>query len=396
MTPEEVAHEVDRPACSAGAGPASRPAANGPCSARARSPTWSSTETRASRPPSRTTCSSSGTRTSSSRACVIAAYAAAGQPGLHLHPRRVRPRARACPSRPQRRLRPWRGGDRHLRVRVLGRRGRPPGRRRLYLRGGDRPARVARGQARLPRIKPPYFPAAIGLYGEPTVVNNVETMSNLPWIVLHGGAAFAALGEGRSAGTRLFALAGHVNNPGVFEIEMVKTTFDDLINAPVLGGGMPRRSEPQGLHPRRGVGAVVRTRPDRPPPRPGRGGSGRFDARVRVDGGDGRPHLCGAGGLAHHQVLRPRVVRAVHALPRGVGLARADHVAHRDAARGARRTSISCSTRATTSPRGWPGRRSRPPSACSAPPSLPPSHSAIEMFRDEFLVHIKDGGCPYE
>ena len=95
------------------------------------------------------------------------------------------------------------------------------------------------GKRGFPRIKPPFFPAAIGLYGEPTVVNNVETMSNLPWIVLNGGAAFAALGEGRSAGTRLFALAGHVVNPGVFELEMVKTTFNDLINAPVLGGGIP-------------------------------------------------------------------------------------------------------------------------------------------------------------
>ncbi len=99
------------------------------------------------------------------------------------------------------------------------------------------------GKRGFPRIKPPFFPAAIGLYGEPTVVNNVETMSNLPWIVLNGGAAFAALGEGRSTGTRLFALAGHVNNPGVFELEMVKTTFNDLINAPVLGGGIPHGRE---------------------------------------------------------------------------------------------------------------------------------------------------------
>ena len=60
-------------------------------------------------------------------------------------------------------------------------------------------------------------------------MNNVETMSNLPWIINHGGAAFAALGGGRSTGTRLFALAGRVNNPGVFEIEMVKNTFRDLI-----------------------------------------------------------------------------------------------------------------------------------------------------------------------
>ena len=171
------------------------------------------------------------------------------------------------------------------------------------------------GKRGFPRIKPPFFPAAIGLYGEPTVVNNVETMSNLPWIVLNGGAAFAALGEGRSAGTRLFALAGHVNNPGVFELEMVKTTFNDLINAPVLGGGIPHGRELEGLHPRWGVGPVVRSRPDRPPSRPGRSGRRRIHARVRFDRGHGRPHLCGPGGVADHQVLLPGVVRPVHAVP---------------------------------------------------------------------------------
>ena len=61
------------------------------------------------------------------------------------------------------------------------------------------------GKRGFPRIKPPYFPAAIGLYGEPTVVNNVETLSNLPWVMLNGSEAFTALGAGRSTGTRLFA-----------------------------------------------------------------------------------------------------------------------------------------------------------------------------------------------
>jgi len=93
------------------------------------------------------------------------------------------------------------------------------------------------GKRGFPRIKPPFFPAVNGLYGEPTVVNNVETMSNLPWIVTNGGAAFAALGSGRSTGTRLFALAGRVRNPGVYEVEMVKNTFRDLIYDPRLGGG---------------------------------------------------------------------------------------------------------------------------------------------------------------
>lgn len=51
----------------------------------------------------------------------------------------------------------------------------------------------------MPRLKPPFFPAAKGLYLQPTVVNNVETLANLPWIVRHGGEAFAALGGGGAA-----------------------------------------------------------------------------------------------------------------------------------------------------------------------------------------------------
>ena len=94
------------------------------------------------------------------------------------------------------------------------------------------------GKRGFPRIKPPSFPAVIGLYGEPTVVNNIETVSNLPWIVENGGDAFAALGEGSSTGTRLFALSGRVNRPGWYELEMSKTTFRDLIYDPSLGGGI--------------------------------------------------------------------------------------------------------------------------------------------------------------
>jgi NADH-quinone oxidoreductase subunit F len=94
------------------------------------------------------------------------------------------------------------------------------------------------GRRGMPRIKPPYFPAAMGLYGEPTIVNNVETLSNMPWIISNGGAAFAALGAGRSTGTRIFALSGHVKNPANYEVEMVKTTFRNLIYDEHLGGGI--------------------------------------------------------------------------------------------------------------------------------------------------------------
>ena len=94
------------------------------------------------------------------------------------------------------------------------------------------------GNRGMPRIRPP-FPAVKGLYQRPTVVNNVETISNLPWIARHGGEAFAAIGQGRSTGTRIFSLSGHVRRPGNYELELGATTFRDLIEHDDLGGGVP-------------------------------------------------------------------------------------------------------------------------------------------------------------
>lgn len=70
-----------------------------------------------------------------------------------------------------------------------------------------------------PRNKPP-FPAVWGLYGCPTVVNNVETIAAVPWIVNNGGAAYAAIGIGKSTGTKLISACGNINKPGVYEIEL--------------------------------------------------------------------------------------------------------------------------------------------------------------------------------
>ena len=94
------------------------------------------------------------------------------------------------------------------------------------------------GNRGMPRLKPPFFPAAKGLYLQPTIVNNVETLSNVPWIIANGSAAFTALGAEASKGTRMFAVSGHVNKPGVFEVEYGVTTFRDLIYAPVYAGGI--------------------------------------------------------------------------------------------------------------------------------------------------------------
>lgn len=70
-----------------------------------------------------------------------------------------------------------------------------------------------------PRNKPP-FPTTHGLFGKPTVINNVETLLNVPGIVLDGGGAFAKIGKGASTGTRLFCLSGRVKRPGVYEYPM--------------------------------------------------------------------------------------------------------------------------------------------------------------------------------
>jgi NADH-quinone oxidoreductase subunit F len=88
-----------------------------------------------------------------------------------------------------------------------------------------------RGQ---PRIRPP-FPAVYGLYGKPTVVNNVETLTNIPLIVEKGADWYKSLGTADSAGVKIFSLSGHVNKPGNYELPF-GTTYRDLIYK--YGGGV--------------------------------------------------------------------------------------------------------------------------------------------------------------
>ena len=83
-----------------------------------------------------------------------------------------------------------------------------------------------------PRQKPP-FPTQSGLFASPTLVNNVETLVNVPSIVLDGGNAFAGIGTDESTGTKLFCLSGHIADPGVYEVEF-GVTLQELIE---LAGG---------------------------------------------------------------------------------------------------------------------------------------------------------------
>jgi NADH-quinone oxidoreductase subunit F len=94
------------------------------------------------------------------------------------------------------------------------------------------------GERGMPRLKPPFFPAVKGLYMQPTIVNNVETLANVPWIVGKGGSAFKSLGAPTSTGMRMFTVSGHVNKPGVFEVPNGVTTFRMLFEAPEYCGGI--------------------------------------------------------------------------------------------------------------------------------------------------------------
>ena len=94
------------------------------------------------------------------------------------------------------------------------------------------------GKRPYPRIKPPYFPAVLGLYLCPTIVNNVETLCAVKHIVAMGGAQYAKLGTPNNTGTRIVSISGHVRKPGYYEVEVGKVTIGELINDPAFGGGL--------------------------------------------------------------------------------------------------------------------------------------------------------------
>ena len=248
------------------------------------------------------------------------------------------------------------------------------------------------GKRGFPRIKPPYFPAAIGLYGAPTVVNNVETLSNLPWIVEHGGAAFAALGEGRSTGTRIFSLSGHVNRPGNYEVEMAKTTFRDLVEH--YGQGVRQGRQVKAFIP--GGASAPWFGPD------------QLDMALDQDAVGRAGSMLGSGAVTVMDdttcMVRAawRITRFFHhescgqCTPCREGSGWLDKVMRRIEDGQGREEDLDllldvCDNIAPGL--SWPPQQT---TICVLGPSIPSSiTSAIRMFRDEFLVHIKEGACPY-
>lgn len=106
---------------------------------------------------------------------------------------------------------------------------------------GEETALIAsiEGKRGIPRTRPPY-PSESGLWGYPTLINNVETFANIPSIVRNGGAWYAEIGVGRSKGTKVFSLTGQVVNSGVIEVPLGITLREIVFD---LGGGIPNRKQ---------------------------------------------------------------------------------------------------------------------------------------------------------
>ena len=225
-------------------------------------------------------------------------------------------------------------------------------------------------------------------------MNNVETVSNLPWIVLNGGEAFASLGQGRSTGTRIFALAGHVRRPGNYELEMYKTTFRDLIYAPVLGGGIRHGRELKAFIPG-GVSAPWF-------------GPDQLDLPLGQDEVGRAGSMLGSGSVVamddHTCVVRAawRITRFFHrescgqCTPCREGGGWLERILWRLETGAGREADLDLlmDVCESISPEvAWPPQQT---TICVLGPSIPSSiASGIRMFKDDFLLHIKQQGCPY-
>ena len=172
-----------------------------------------------------------------------------------------------------------------------------------------------------PRLKPP-FPAVQGLYDGPTLINNVETLSNAPHIISSGADWFTSFGTEQSPGTKVVSISGDVQRPGNYEVELgIPTRL--IVNG--LAGGPLAGAQDQGLLPRRLLLAgAARGGGARPPLQLRGDAGGGLDARLGLDHRLRRHHQRRRAGAADRALLPPRVLRQVHALPRGHQLDRED------------------------------------------------------------------------
>ena len=256
------------------------------------------------------------------------------------------------------------------------------------------------GNRGMPRLKPPFFPAAIGLYGQPTIVNNVETLANLPWLMQHGAAAYTAIGTPTSPGTRMVAVSGHVKRPGVFEIVNGTTTFRELLYGEEFCQGIRDDHELKAFVP--GGGSAPWFLPDQLDlPFEGKlvGAAGSMLGSGAIMVMDETTDI--PGRAVARPLLRPRVVRQVRALPRGWHVAGADPDPHLRRPRHAGGPRPAVQRRRVDLPRELPHAASerlgldavpfpyKMTTICFVGPSAyAPIHSALTLFREEFEAKI--------
>ena len=183
---------------------------------------------------------------------LLASFAMRAHVCLHLHARRVHPRAREPAGGDRRGLRGQ--ADRQEQHQRLGLRALSHHGAGAYICGEETALLESlEGKKGMPRLKPP-FPANVGLYGAPTTVNNVETIAVVPDILRRGATWFASLGRPNNTGTKLFCLSGHVNTPCNVEEEMgIPLARADR---PLRRRRARRLGQSARRHPRRLVGAV--------------------------------------------------------------------------------------------------------------------------------------------
>ncbi len=183
-----------------------------------------------------------------------------------------------------------------------------------------------RGQ---PRLKPP-FPAVVGLYGCPTIVNNVETLANVPLILDRGPEWFASYGTEKNGGPKLYSISGDVKRPGSYEAPMGKITLRQLIYD--YAGGPRDGRQIRAVVPGGFLDAGPARRRDRRGSRLRQHREGREHARIGRMHRPRRLAQHGGPGAQPDLLLQARVLRQVLAVPRGDGLAPAPAHAHRGGA----------------------------------------------------------------
>ncbi len=243
-----------------------------------------------------------------------------------------------------------------------------------------------------PRLKPPYYPASKGLYDAPTIVNNVETLSNVPFIIDSGGAAYAALGPPGSRGTRLFSLSGDIRRPGNYEIVMGMSWRDLIFD---VGGGTPDDLDVKAWIP--GGASAPWLLPE------------HLDTPVGIDEVGELGTMLGSGGVIVMDTsacmvrAAERVVRFFahescgQCTPCREGATWLEMVLRRIEEGAGREADIDLllDVSDNISPGlAWPPKMT---TICPLGPSaVSPITSLVWFFKEELLDHVHRGGCPFE